>query len=106
MPVERGGPAARGGVYAAVRERVEADARAHKERVGTWPPAWHPYPMQRVLDALRSGDATDVPAWAIPRIAECSSPWRLWAAIVRSDDTVTFDVDDGPGLWLEYQGLQ
>jgi hypothetical protein len=105
MPVRRGTAAPRGGVYAVVRRSIEEDARRHAERVGGWPASVHPYQLQRVLDALRAGEPTDVPAWAVPPAAHSRDTATCYAAIVRPNDTVTFDVDDGALLWLEYQGL-
>jgi hypothetical protein len=83
---------------------VEADARQHAERVAGWP-ADHSacrYPLQRVLEALRAGEATDVQPWMVPPTALGGEPG---VPIVHPDDTVTFDVDNGPRLWLEYNGL-
>jgi hypothetical protein len=106
-------------VYQAVRERIEEDARLHAERIAGWSvdPADHPYPMQRVLDAMRAGEATDVPSWAVPKSARadhCTARGRrtgqtveaavFYKAVVRPDDSVTFEVDDG-GLWFEEIGL-
>ena len=107
MPVVRGGAAPRGGSYAAARRAVEEDARRHAQRVAGWPASEHPYPLQRVLDALRAGEATDVPTWAVPPTAAHSGDTakNLYAAIVHPDDTVTFEVDDGALLWLEHNGL-
>lgn len=107
------------GLYQAVRERVEEDACLHEERIASWPggSANHPYPMWRILDALRAGEPVDVPQWAVPqwaRIGQCmlrgrlteqtvEAPW-MYRAIVRPDDTVTFEADDGR-LWVAENGL-
>lgn len=116
MPVIRRGQAPRGGVYAAVRERVEADAGNHAAWCAGWPNQ-PPYPLQRVLDALRAGEAIDVPAWFVPkqhRVNQCVFEGRrtgatgdaasFWVAIVHPDDTVTFEPGDG-SLMVEYLGL-
>jgi hypothetical protein len=118
MPVaddDRGGYPA-GGVYRAVRERVEEDGRLHEERIAGWPvdPADHPYPMQRILDGLRAGEPIDVPPWAVPRWAlsgQCivrgqrtDGMWMYRAVVRPDDDTVVLELDDG-SRWLEDNGL-
>jgi hypothetical protein len=107
------------GLYEAVCERVEEDAFLHEERITSWPgdSANYPYPMRRILDALRAREPVDVPHWAVPQwawIGQCVSrgrltgqaveaPW-MYRAIVRPDDTVTFETDDGRA-WIEENGL-
>jgi hypothetical protein len=120
MPVHDDSGAARtAGVYSVVRERIEEDARLHEERIASWAvdSADRPYPMQRILDALRAGVPVDVPAWALPqcarsdqRIAQercagstATTGW-MYGAVVHPDDTVTVEPDSG-SRWLEYNGL-
>lgn len=105
-----------GGVYRAVRDAMERDAQLHAERIAGWPvdPKDHPYRMQRILDALRAGEVTDVPMWVLPKAALRDQPRArgartgrsgdasvLYKAVVRPDDTVTFEVDDGSAM-MEY----
>lgn len=122
MAIVRPSAASRaGGLYRAVCERIEDDARRHAQRIAGWPAdpldRVHRNPMQRILDALRAGEPTDVPAWAIPRSArgdQCMMRGRttgekreatcFYVAIVRPDDTVEFKPDNGD-KWLEYNGL-
>jgi hypothetical protein len=107
------------GLYQAVRERVEEHARLHAERLAAWhvDPADHPYALQRVLNALRAGEPTDVPDWAIPQSARggqrmtrgrTTSGRReavcFYVEIVRPDDTIELKPDSW-AKWFEYNGL-
>jgi hypothetical protein len=115
MPVDRGATrgAHSGGLYEAVRELVEVDARLHNQRVSGWEGgAAQPYPMQRILDALRAGKSTDVPPWAMPqwaraKLAEAARGATTkfgYRAVVYLDDMVVAIADNG-SYWLEDHGL-
>ncbi len=75
----RGRPDAGGRIFGeAGGRRVSGCARGHRAECAAargadgWlpvDPKDHPYPMQRILDALRAGEVTDVPAWAVPKAA-------------------------------------
>ncbi|WP_156767977.1 hypothetical protein [Mycobacterium sp. E1386] len=120
MPRPKRQPGQQGaGLYQTVREAVEEDAARHTERIAAWPvdPEDQPYELQRILDALRRDETTDVPAWAIPKAARgdaCMARGRdtgdareatcFYVAIVRPDDTVTFAPDDGSKM-IDYLGI-
>jgi len=113
VPVIDGG-ARRSGLYAAVREAIEEDARNHEVRVAGWNGglAAHPYEMQRIIDARRAGEPTDVPPWAVPKwartevaeAARCVPTTFGHRPVVNPDDMFTVIADDG-SFWLEVNGL-
>jgi hypothetical protein len=118
MAIVRPSTAATGaGLYQAVRERIEEDARLHAERIAGWPAdqfdhVHRPYPMQRILDALRAGELVYAPGWAIPQqaLADFSAAAsRLPTTfghrmVIHPDDTFVVVADNGAG-WLEDNGL-
>jgi hypothetical protein len=107
-------PQATGGLYQAVRELVEEDACDHEARVSGWHGGRvaHPYPLQRILDALRAGKSVDVPMWAEPKwarteISEAASRVSnafMRRTVVRPNDTFTVVADDG-SAWLADNGM-
>ncbi|APA76120.1 hypothetical protein LIX17_12355 [Mycobacterium avium subsp. hominissuis] len=67
--------------------------------------------MQRILDALRAGEPTDVPGWMLPEAVRGMVGTRntenarnatcFYVAVLRPDDTVIFEPDDGSKM-VEY----
>lgn len=106
------------GLYQAVREAIEEDARLHTGRVAGWDDPRHcAYPLQRILDALRAGETTDAPVWTIPPVdrgdastarerntGDAGDATCFYVAIVRPDDTVAFEPDDGSKT-IEHLGV-
>jgi hypothetical protein len=75
--------------------------------------AANPYRAQRILDALRAGEAVGVPAWAEPKSvrAEINEAARQFPTgsgrrmVVHPDDTFSVIAADSATCFLEDYGL-